>query len=177
MRILATHVHSLRSTGLLTALALAAVVAPAAASGAASAPANKAPCMATPKTFAGHPGMAFCGPATAVLKVKGTTYTFVHGFCSNNSKNGLALQLSLGAAVPSISNSSNFGQPYLTIAIHKTPLEGIVSAVRSGKVLVRPSNITIAGTLPRSGTFAAKGGSASFSGSWNCHGVVWDQSS
>jgi hypothetical protein len=142
-----------------------------------AAPAAKAPCIATPTTIKGQAAIVFCGPATAVLHVGGKTYDFVHGYCSDNSKNQLELQLSLGASVPSISNSSNFGQPYLTIALNRKPVEGGVSAWRNGKALVVGQSITFHGSLPMKGTFVGKPGTKpAFNGSWNCHGVLWDQS-
>jgi hypothetical protein len=169
---------SRRAITLSLILGLVGGILPAATVGTAEAArAAKAPCLAGTTPVKGQSAIEFCGPATGVLKVKGKTYDFVHGFCSDDTKNGLELQLSLGTSVPSISNTGNFGQPYLTIAVHKTPFSGGVSAWRNGKSLVVGQSISIAGSAPLKGTFAGKPGTKpTFSGSWNCHGVLYNQS-
>lgn len=149
----------------LAALAAAALTANAAST---SAP----PC--TPKTgkLNGQPIVYECGPATATLHAGGKTFSFHDGFCQASKSSGLALEINLGTLAPM--TKGNAGKPYFDLTGAK--IGGTVSAHYGGK-LIANNLVSISGRFPTQGTFKSKfsgaGPGQTFSGSWNCHGAVW----
>jgi hypothetical protein len=164
---------STRVTRLSLLAGLVAAIAPAAVGPAQAAPAAKGPCQTTPKTFGGDSGMVFCGPATGTLRVAGKTYDFTRGYCTSDRAHGLALQLSLGAAAPSFTVTTNHGQPYLAITLRVKPAGGqLLDAYSHGKQLAGRGSLVPGGASAAHGTFTGKSGTVAFSGSWNCRGPI-----
>lgn len=108
-----------------------------------------------------------CGPATATLHAGGKTYTYRSGFCQHSKSTGL-FQVDLG--VLAALTKGNGGHTYFSLAV-LPKLGSTVSAWNAGKRTVNGPASASGGSLA-TGTFKGKYGS-SFSGSWNCHGAVW----
>ena len=159
---------------LIPIIAVAAVVALAAT--AAATPAGTTggapPCVPKVTKLKGKPEVFECGPATGTLRVGGKNHVYTHGFCQQSKSAGLTLELDLGTLAPTI--KGNAGQPYLSIVGAKAG--AIVNGYFGGK-LIANGPATLTGHFPDQGTFKSKysgaGFGASFSGTWNCHGVVW----
>jgi hypothetical protein len=144
-------------------------VVPAGA-GAASAP----PC--TPKVVKinGKQAAESCGPATVLLKISGKTYSFKNGLCEQSKSAGSALQLTLGTVIAGA--HGNDGKPDFSMLIAKThTIASVFEAYSGGKQLLGDSLINPRGTIPSKGTFTGTNlvNNKQFSGSWNCHGVVY----
>jgi hypothetical protein len=149
---------------------LAAVAVLPAGAGAASAP----PC--TPKVVKinGKQAAESCGPATAMLKIAGKSYSFKDGFCEQSKSAGSALQLTLGTVI--VGAHGNAGKPDFSMLIAKThTIASVFEAYSGGKQLLGDSLIAPRGSIPSKGTFTGTNlvSNAHFSGSWNCHGVVY----
>ncbi len=57
---------------------------------------------------------------------------------------------------------------------HVRTLASVFSASYGGKDILGDSLINVGGKLPNMGTFTSRVTiGAKFTGSWNCHGVVW----
>ena len=114
-----------------------------------------------------------CGPATAILMVAGKTYNFNKGLCSQSRRAGAALELGLGTLVAG--TRGNAGKPYLNMLIAKTKIASIFEADSGGKQILGDSLITAHGSIPSKGSFTGESPltGAHFSGSWNCHGLVY----
>jgi hypothetical protein len=130
----------------------------------------------TPKVtkISGHPAVVGCGPATAILHINGKTYNFRNGFCQQSKSAGSALQLDLGTIVSGA--KGNAGQPDFSMLIgHVHSLASVFGADYGGKDLLGgESLISVSGSIPSKGTFTSKVAvGAKFTGSWDCHGVVW----
>ena len=153
------------------AAAQAATTAPARADASRGAP----PCTPTITKIKGHPAAVNCGPATATVRIGGKTYTFRNGFCQQSTSAGMVLQLDLGTTAPTA--KGNAGLPHFNIDVIKHLLSATVDATYGGKSLIASGLVTVRGKVPTLGTFKSKfsgpGFGASFTGSWNCHGVVW----
>ncbi|HEY1778110.1 MAG TPA: hypothetical protein VGG41_18280 [Solirubrobacteraceae bacterium] len=143
----------------------------AAALGTSSAGATSAPpCSPRHSTVAGRPAITYCGPATVVIDVGGRTYEFRGGLCDLSKTIG-GLELELGTRVRGAAGNS--GKPYVSLVIAKPPSESeAFEADDGGTQLFGDSVVTEGGTLISHGTFAGEFGAA-FSGSWNCHGVIY----
>jgi hypothetical protein len=103
------------------------------------------PCTPKITTIQGHKAAVNRGQATATLHISGKTYTFGSGFCQQSKSANSDLELNLGTTVVGAEN--NAGKPKFTIVIgHVHSVASVFSAYYSG---------------------------AKFTGSWNCHGVVW----
>ena len=118
--------------------------------------------------------MDYCGPATATLKVGSKTYNFKNGYCHTDTKNHISLGLTLGV-IEASAKAGNGGQPLFEMTA--LTADGIsistVNADYAGKVLDSVGTVKLKGSIPSGGTFASTGfAKPSFSGSWNCHGVV-----
>ncbi|MEO9174228.1 MAG: hypothetical protein ABI317_01855 [Gaiellales bacterium] len=155
---------------LLAAIAgVVVAVAPVAVAGASSAAREtKSPCVPTPVTIKANDGLALCGPATAVVRAGGKTYTYTHGFCATLGKIGF--QLSLGTAIPMA--DGNAGKPYFSVDVNTKTLHASGFAYAGGKKAVPAGVFKIAGHITSRASFSGTNSGGAFSGSWNCHGVV-----
>ncbi len=130
------------------------------------------PCVPKLGKLNGRPIVYECGPATATLRTGGKTYSYRNGFCQQSKTAGLELQLDLGTLAAT--TNGNARNPYLSITAAK--VGGTVSAYHDGKRIAN-NLVTLSGHFPTQGTFKSKysgaGFGQTFSGSWNCHGVVW----
>jgi hypothetical protein len=149
--------------------AVAAVAAPAASAGS-----TGAPCTPKTPTIKGNAAMALCGPASATLSIGGKTYSFHNGFCAEQIPNSDSEQLSLGTDVSTFGGpSNNGGQTFFSMDIAKGhTLASVAVAYVSGRKLIENQAITLSHQTATSGAFKNKGGATSFSGTWNCHGLI-----
>ena len=132
------------------------------------------PCAPKITQIQGHQAAVNCGPATATLHISGKTYTFHNGFCQQSKLAGDALQLTLGTTVLGV--EGNAGKPQFSMLIgHVHTVASVFGADYGGKDLLGgQSLITVRGNIPSRGSFASRVTvGAKFTGSWNCHGVVW----
>ena len=165
--------RALAATTLAASLATTAALAAATASAGTGTTRNAPPCTPKVTTIKGHQAAVNCGPATVTLHVGGKTYTFRHGFCRQSKAAGSALQLDLGTVV--VGAAGNAGRPDFSMLIaHNHTVASVFHADYGGKRLLGDSLIDVKGNLPSTGTFTSRVTfGAKFSGSWNCHGVVW----
>ena len=150
--------------------ALTATAAPAGSGASLGAP----PCTPKVTKIGGHQAAVNCGPATAVLHISGKTYTFHDGFCEQSKAAGDALGLNLGTTVVGV--KGNAGKPDFSMLIaHVHSVASVFGADYGGKDLLGgDSLINVSGNIPSKGTFTSRVTvGAKFTGSWNCHGVVW----
>jgi hypothetical protein len=161
-----------------TTIGAAATTVAAAAMAAATAPTRVAatapPCTPKITKIEGHTAAVNCGPATATLRIRGRTYTFHNGFCEQSKAAGSALELTLGTTV--IGASGNAGKPDFDMTIGKNHFVAAVSSADYGgkDLLGGEGLINVRGKIPAKGTFTSRvTAGAKFTGSWNCHGVVW----
>jgi hypothetical protein len=153
------------TAALLAVAAVAAGLATASAT-AASAP----PCSPRHTTADRRAAIAYCGPATVVIDVGGRTFHFSGGLCDLSATMG-GLELNVGTLVSGA--AGNAGKPFVSLVIAKPPSESeAFEADDAGSQLFGDSVIAENGTLISSGSFSGEFG-ASFSGSWNCHGVIY----
>ena len=112
-------------------------------------------------------------PPLLILKAAGKTYNFSKGLCSQSKSAGAALELGLGTLVTGA--HGNAGKPYLNMLIAKSKIASIFEADSGGKQILGDSLITAHGNIPSKGSFTGENPltGAHFSGSWNCHGVVF----
>ncbi len=131
------------------------------------------PCTPTP-TIKGHPAMALCGPATATVTIGGRTYSFRNGFCAEQIPNSDSFQLSLGTDVPIFGGpSNNAGEPLFGLDIAKGHTSAsIAEAYFGGRKLIANTPVALSGQIPTQGSFKSKSATTSFTGTWNCHGVI-----
>ena len=163
-----------------TTIAMIGLAAPAAAAaGSTSASAASAtttttpasPCAPRVSTIGGRRVIAYCGPATVSIQIGAQTYRFNDGLCDRSKTVG-ALEVSAGTLVRGA--SGNAGRPFVSLVIAKSPSESeALEADSGGRQLFGDTVIAPDGTLLGEGTFTSLFG-ASFSGSWNCHGVIYD---
>jgi hypothetical protein len=163
-------------TRITTAVLLATATACAVALTANAASKGSAP-PCTPKitTIKGHRAGLNCGPATATLRLGGKSYTFRNGFCEQSKAAATALQLTLGTTVLG-DHSGNAGQPGFDITIGKNRAASVAYAYYGGRNLLKDNLdlINFSGSVPSHGTFTSLATAGTkFTGSWNCHGVVW----
>lgn len=163
---------------IVVAVGISATVAAAAATAASDASRGGPPCKPKVTKIQGHPAAVNCGPATATLHLGGKTYTFRNGLCEQSKSAGSKLSLDLGTTV--IGVDGNAGHPHFSIDVVKNTPSGSVGADYGGKTLIDDALVTVAGKVPAAGTFKSKfsgpGFGPAFTGSWNCHGVVWRSS-
>ena len=139
-----------------------------------SASGSAPPCTPKITKIQGHQAAVNCGPATATLHISGKTYTFRNGFCQQSKSAGSALSLDLGTTVLGV--KGNAGKPDFSMLIaHVHTVASVFGADYGGKDLLDgQSLIKVKGNIPSKGTFTSRviiG--PKFTGSWNCHGVVW----
>lgn len=157
---------------ILIATVIAAVAAAAATPmRAATAP----PCTPKITKVQGHQAGVNCGPATAKLTVSGKTYTFRNGFCEQSKSAASALELNLGTIVTGV--KGNAGKPFFSLTVGRNHfVAAVAGADYGGKDLLRGAAalINVRGIIPSKGSFTQRiAVGAKFTGSWNCHGVVW----
>jgi hypothetical protein len=150
-----------------------ALVGVAAISGTAVAGSTLPPCTPKVTKIGGKPAVIGCGPATATVKIGGKTYDFKNGFCERSPANKEALHLTLGTVVETAKPGS---APFFDLTV-STGTIAAVNANYHGKTIVVDGIVSVKGKIPSSGTFAQSvlggGGKPKFTGSWNCHGVVY----
>lgn len=152
------------------ALGLGVVFAAAAASSVAGAT-GAPPCVPKTTTIAGKPAVVHCGPALVTLRLSGKSYTFKDGFCSQSKNAGGALQLDLGTLV--LNAKGNAAKPYISLLMTKGSVGGSAfEADWKGKQLFGETLIKYSGTFPSKGSFASAVGTH-FTGTWDCHGAVY----
>jgi hypothetical protein len=156
---------------LLAGAALAgAALAGGFTTGAAARGTSAPPCASTVTAIGGRRAIAYCGPATAEIQIAGRTYRFRDGLCDRSATIG-ALALSVGTLVQGA--AGNAGRSFVGLVIAKPPSESeALEADAGGQQLFGDSVIAEGGTLLSQGTFTSVLGPA-FSGSWNCHGVIY----
>ena len=157
----------MKRTALVTVAALSSLAGSSAAladAGASSAAGR--PCQFSTITVKGQPATLNCGPATAIVKVGGKTYHFVHGYCETDDVDKTKLILNLGviAVVP-----NNGGRPSFSMVMTTSFAHATIVAFSGGKKVVPMRTAAARGTPPAQGTFT----SGSMTGSWNCHGVIY----
>jgi hypothetical protein len=146
--------------------ALAGGLAPASSAGAAAA----APCTPHVSAIDGHPAIAYCGPATVTIRIAGRTYSFRNGLCDRSATVG-GLELNVGTLVRGARDDA--GRSFVSLLIAKGPSESeAFEADAGGHQLFGDSVIAQGGPLFGEGTFTSVLGAA-FSGSWDCHGVIY----
>jgi len=157
----------------LAAIAAAAAATAAGAATSAHAAAAKPPCIPKYGSSGGHTYVDYCGPATATLKIAGKTYNFNDGYCSTDSKAGIVLGLTLGV-IDQVKSPVNGGKTLFELQDIKSSGLSLVSVnVDYGGKALQLTGASLKGSIPGSGTItASKYATPSFSGSWNCHGVV-----
>lgn len=132
------------------------------------------PCTPKITTIGGHRAGVNCGPATATLRIGGKAYTFRKGFCEQSKAAGTALALTLGTTM--LGGKNNAGQPGFDLTIGKNRAASVGYAYYGGHNLLKDNLdlISFSGSVPSHGTFTSLATAATkFTGSWNCHGVVW----
>lgn len=159
----------------MLAVAAASAATAAAVAGAETVTSSSTPpCIPTASSSGGHTVVDYCGPARATLKVGGKTYSFKNGYCRTDAKNHIPLGLTLGV-IESVTSPVNGGQALFEMTDISTSglAFATVNADYGGKKLDSVGTVKLQGSVPGSGTFTSTGfAKPSFSGSWNCHGVV-----
>jgi hypothetical protein len=105
-----------------------------------------------------------------VIEIAGRTYQFRDGLCDRSGTVG-ALEVNVGTLVQGV--TGNAGKPFVSLVIAKSPSSSeAFEADSGGQQLFGDTEIAPGGTLLSKGTFASLLGAA-FSGSWDCHGVIY----
>jgi hypothetical protein len=152
------------------ALLAGAALAGGLTSGAAARTGSAPPCTSRVTAIDGRRAIAYCGPATAEIQIAGRTYRFQDGLCDRSATIG-GLALNVGTLVQGA--AGNAGRSFVGLVIAKPPSESeAFEADAAGHQLFPDSVIAEGGTLLSQGTFTSVLGPA-FSGSWNCHGVIY----
>jgi hypothetical protein len=167
-------------TRIATAVLLAATTACTVVVAAQASSRNTPPCTPKITTIGGHKAAVNCGPATATIRIGGRSYTFRNGFCLHSKSNGAAPQLDLGTVVVGVKGNAGKADFSMLIdarLLHSTVGSGSVfHADYGGRRILGDSLIKVKGALPARGTFTGTTATgAKFTGSWNCHGFVWER--
>jgi hypothetical protein len=105
-----------------------------------------------------------------VIVIEGRTYRFNNGLCDRSETVG-ALEVNAGTLVQGA--RGNAGRPFVSLVIAKSPSESeAFEADSGGRQLFGDTVIVPDGTLLAGGSFTSLLG-APFSGSWDCHGVIY----
>lgn len=105
------------------------------------------------------------------IDIGGRTYSFRGGLCDRSATAG-GVEISVGTLVGGA--TGNAGQPFVSLMIAAKPSESeAFEADSGGSQLFGDTVVVPAGTLLGQGTFTSFLGVA-FSGSWSCHGVIYD---
>jgi hypothetical protein len=110
-----------------------------------------------------------CGPATVAIKIGGKSYTFKNGLCNSS---GTTFMLDLGTIIVG-DQKHNLGLPNFSMTVSGSTAD--VTGMYGGKSII-PDSMTLAtvkGAGSNKGTFSNRETTPKFTGSWNCHGVVW----
>jgi hypothetical protein len=117
------------------------------------------------------------GPATATMVVAGKTYKFKNGTCMSIKVSGITVDLTLGSVVQGKDGGpvkGNGKKPYFSIDLSAGPPDIINPIYYGGKVIADSGEISVTGSVVKSGsskgTFSSGASSGAFTGSWNCHG-------
>jgi hypothetical protein len=159
-----------RSAVLAAIVGIIVVTAPSAALAGAHAATleTKSPCVPGTVTVKGDDGLVLCGPATAVVHAGGKTYSYAHGFCATFGKG--SFQLSLGTAIPMA--TGNAGKPYFSVDVGTHTPRASGFAYYGGKKAIPAGVWKVTGTITSKASFTGTNAGGTFSGTWNCHGVV-----
>jgi hypothetical protein len=134
---------------------------------------STAPCTQSTSKIEGGAATNYCGPATAKLRVSGKTYTFKHGFCQSIPR--FENDIALGTFAKGKTNSGtadNGGKPYFRLDLGPGQSSDLALTYSGGNLLDSEGPASWKGTVTSKGTFKSLSRvPASFSGSWNCHGV------
>jgi hypothetical protein len=140
---------------------------------------NSPPCLPKVTTIGGHKAAVNCGPATATLRIGGRSYTFRNGFCEQSKSTGAAPELNLGTTVIGVKGNAGKADLDLLIDAHLHSPFGsgtVFHADYGGRQVLGDSLIKVRGNLPSRGTFTGTTATGTkFTGSWNCHGFVWQR--
>ncbi|HVU76447.1 MAG TPA: hypothetical protein VHC67_02605 [Gaiellaceae bacterium] len=162
-----------------TVLVATAAVATVASTASAASKAGNPPCLPKVTKIAGHIAAVGCGPATATLRIGGKSYTFRNGFCSQSKTSGAAPQLDLGTTVTGVAGNAGKADFHMLVdaRIHSAFGSGSVfNADYGGRRILGDSLIKVHGSPPSRGTFnGTTATGVKFTGSWNCHGFVWQR--
>lgn len=165
--------------GAIGALAGAAAAVAVAATPGGHVASSTPPCIPKYSSAGGHTTVNYCGPATATLKIGSKTYSFKNGYCRTHLKDKIALAFTLGT-LKSTRSPINGGQPlfeFTDLNIGAGLSLATVNADYHGKMLDSVGTVSLKGSIPAGGTFTSKGfAKPKFTGSWNCHHVVYAQS-
>ena len=161
-----------------TITASTAAVATAAAMAAATTPMRAAaapPCKPKITKIQGHQAAVNCGPATATLHISGKTYTFRNGFCEQSKVGRRRAPAQSRHDRYSASKATRASPTSACSSVTFTRVASVFGADYGGKDLLGgDSLINVRGNIPSKGTFTSRVTTgAKFTGSWNCHGVVW----
>jgi hypothetical protein len=106
-----------------------------------------------------------------VIQIAGRSYRFRNGICDRSAMMG-GLELNAGTLVQGA--AGNAGRPFVGLLIAQRPSESeAFEADSGGRQLFGDTVVAQGATLLAKGTFTSLYGTA-FSGSWNCHGVIYD---
>ena len=128
-----------------------------------------APCAKKTTRIKGNFATVNCGPAVATLAIGGKKFTFRNGLCQRSLSGGVVI--ALGTSVDD-GTGTNAGRPYISIGIDKTGAR-IAEAFYGGKALIDFSSIKVSGKVPLKARFSGLAGQKRFTGSWDCHGHVY----
>jgi hypothetical protein len=162
---------------LISTCIAAACVLGAAATSSARTTSGGLPCTPKETKSKGMTTVANCGPATATLKLKGKTYSFKNGYCSQSKSASGALQLDLGTLVlKGVHNvKGDAGHAYFAMLLTRFggKVSGSVFEADFGGKQILGDTLVDAKGFPKQGTLTSQFSvNGSFTGSWNCHGVV-----
>jgi hypothetical protein len=113
------------------------------------------------------------GPATATLAIAGKTYKFKNGTCESIKVSAITVDVTLGTVVQGKDGGpvkGNGKKPYFSIDLASSPPDIINAAYYGGKKLADSGEISVTGSVVKSGSSKGTFSSGAFSGSWNCHG-------
>jgi len=125
----------------------------------------------------GVSAIAYCGLATAKLKIGNKSYSFKNGYCQSIKTAGLTIDLELGTLVGT-GEKGNAGKPYFVLQLYagKQSRSDSVSAIYGGKVITGEAvGVAAKGSIIQSssskGTFTSSTPlPPKLSGSWSCNG-------
>jgi hypothetical protein len=120
---------------------------------------------------------AYCGLATAMLKIGTKSYSFKNGYCQSIKTAGLTIDLELGTLVGT-GGKGNAGKPYFVLDLYpgKQSRSDSVSAIYGGKEITGGAvGVAAKGSIIESssskGTFTSSTPvPPKLSGSWSCNG-------